>query len=90
MSHSLYILRSEIKETYYTGISNNPERRLFFHNNSDTQKHTKKYRPWELVYTHESESREEELAAEAKVKSWKSKKIIRLLIDGEIEIGDYL
>jgi putative endonuclease len=78
----LYILRSEIKETYYIGMSNNPERRLHFHNTDDRKSHTTRYRPWEIVYTHEFKTKERALAAERKVKSWKSKKMIRLLIEG--------
>jgi len=35
MEYYLYILRSEVKETYYIGLSNNPERRLHFHNTDD-------------------------------------------------------
>ena len=90
MSYFLYILKSEIKETFYVGVSNNPKRRLFFHNNSDTKKHTLRYRPWRLAYSHKFETKEKALATERKVKSWKSKKMIRLLIAGEIDIEDYL
>ncbi|MCW9706541.1 GIY-YIG nuclease family protein [Fodinibius salsisoli] len=32
MKHFLYILRSEVKETYYIGVSDDPERRLAYHN----------------------------------------------------------
>ena len=90
MKHFLYILRSEVKQTYYTGISNDPDRRLHFHNHSDTRKHTLRYRPWALAYRHEFQTKEKALAAERKVKSWKSKKMIRLLIEGKIAIEDYL
>ena len=90
MTHFLYILKSQIKETYYTGVSNDPDRRLYFHNHSDTKKHTLRYRPWQLVYRHKFETKEEALAAEGKVKSWKSKKMIRLLIEGKIDIEGYL
>ncbi|MDX1639187.1 MAG: GIY-YIG nuclease family protein [Balneolaceae bacterium] len=58
-------------------VGSNPKRRLFFHNNSDRKKHTHRYRPWKLVYTRGIKIREQALAAEAKVKSWKSKKMIR-------------
>jgi len=71
-------------------MSNNPERRLHFHNHSGRKKHTLRYRPWKLVYQHGFDSKEEALAAEAKVKSWKSKKMTRYLIEGTITIEDYL
>ncbi|WP_416221613.1 GIY-YIG nuclease family protein [Rhodohalobacter sp.] len=54
MRYFLYILRSEIKETYYVGMSNNPDRRLHFHNTDDRKSHTSRYRPWKIVYTEHS------------------------------------
>jgi len=90
MEYYLYILRSEVKETYYIGLSNNPERRLHFHNTDDRKAHTSRFRPWKLVYSHAFDSKENAMAAEQKVKSWKSKKMIQLLIDGTINIENYL
>jgi putative endonuclease len=90
MNYFLYILRSEVKETYYVGISNDPDRRLHFHNTDDRKAHTSRYRPWKIVYKHAFKSKKEATAAEKKVKSGKSKKIIRLLIEGVIDIEDYL
>ena len=86
----LYILESEVKATYYTGISSDPEQRLFFHNHADRKKYTLRYSPWKLAYAHGFKTKEQALAAEAKVKRWKSKKMVRLLIEGEIDIADYL
>lgn len=89
MAYFLYILRSQLKETNYIGSSDNPERRHHFYNH-DSKGYTLRFRPWELVFTKEFDTREEALAAERKVKSWKSKKMIRLLIEGKIDIEDYL
>ena len=44
-----YLLKSIIVNNYYTGISENPERRLFEHN-SGKVKITAKNRPYILVY----------------------------------------
>ena len=85
----LYILRSELKETYYTGVSENTGTRIVPHNTS-LGGYTQKYRPWILVYRHKFPSREQALAAERIVKGWKSKRMIRLLIDGTIRIENYL
>jgi putative endonuclease len=90
MKYYLYILQSEVKETYYVGMSNDPDRRLHFHNTDDRKTHTSQYRPWKVVYSHGFETKEEAFAAEQKVKSWKSKKMIRLLIEDVINIEDYL
>jgi len=66
------------------GISQNPERRLGYHNSFE-KGFTSRYRPWEIIFTQKFISKEEALAAERKVKSWKSKKMINKLIDGEIK-----
>lgn len=89
MKYFLYILQSEIKETYYIGASDDPEKRCFFHNR-DSKGYTQRYRPWKIIYIHPFDTKEEALAAERKVKGWKSKKMIRYLIDGKIDIEDYL
>ncbi len=85
----LYILLSHIKETYYVGSSDDPERRVRYHN-SVRIGYTQRHRPWKLVFSAGFETKEEALKAERKVKSWKSKKMIRLLISGVINIHDYL
>jgi putative endonuclease len=47
-----YLLKSEIKEWYYTGISDNPERRLKEHNIGKVNA-TEKNRPYSIVYIKE-------------------------------------
>jgi len=89
MSNHLYILRSEIKETYYIGVSDDPKRRLEYHN-LEKKGYTNRNRPWKLVLTISFSSKESAVLAEQKVKSWKSKEMIRLLIDGVIDIENYL
>lgn len=85
MEYFLYILRSQLKETYYIGSSDDPERRCFFHNNQ-SKGYTLAYRPWEIVYAHGFDTKETAMAAERKVKSWKSTKMIHLLVEGKIKI----
>ena len=88
MGYYLYILCSKQQQTYYTGSSDDPVRRLGYHNN-ESQGYTQRHRPWELVYRHRFTTKEEASAAERKVKSWKSKKMVRLLVEGQIDIEDY-
>ncbi len=85
MKYFLYILKSQKADKYYTGISNNPKRRLEFHN-SLGKGFTARYRPWEIVFLKEFANKKSALAAEKKIKSWKSKKMIIKIINGEIEI----
>ncbi len=45
----IYILYSESGDRYYKGMSQNPERRLDYHNTKE-RGYTSRYRPWKLVY----------------------------------------
>ena len=83
MSYFLYILKSQSAEKYYTGISANPELRLSYHNTFE-KGFTSRYRPWEIVFTKEFESKEIAHQVELKIKSWKSKTMIEKIISGEI------
>jgi putative endonuclease len=83
MSYSLYILKSQSAEKYYTGISANPELRLSYHNTIE-KGFTSRYRPWEIVFTKEYESKEIAHQVELEIKSWKSKKMLEKILAGEI------
>ena len=54
----VYVLRSQVAPRFYTGMSSNVENRLKEHNRGKT-KSTKGYRPWELVFKEDYQSREE-------------------------------
>ncbi len=62
LKYYLYILKSFSTNKYYTGISDNAEKRLGFHNTIE-KGFTSRYRPWEIVFKQEFESKE--LAGEA-------------------------
>ena len=85
MEYYLYILQSLKVLKYYTGISNNPYRRLEFHNSIE-KGFTSRYRPWEIVYTKKYSDKTSALKAEKKIKTWKSRDMIERVINGEIEI----
>jgi len=85
MKYYLYILKSQTAEKYYTGISQNPVTRLSYHNTIE-KGFTSRYRPWEIVFTREYELKEAALVIENKVKGWKSKVMIKKLLNGEIEL----
>ncbi len=77
----LYILYSDIGDRYYVGSSANPEERLLHHNTIE-RGFTSRYRPWKLVFKKEFPTKVEALAAEKKVKRWKSKKMIERVVKG--------
>jgi len=83
MSYSLYILKSQSAEKYYTGISANPALRLTYHNTVE-KGFTSRYRPWEIAFSKEYPSKEFAHQIELKIKNWKSKKMIEKIISGEI------
>ncbi len=66
-------------------MSQNPEVRLGYHNNRETG-FTSRYRPWTLIWKKEYESKQEALAAEKKLKRWKSRTMTERVIRGEIEL----
>jgi len=89
MSYNFYILRSEQREMYYYGSSDDPDRRLGYHN-SESKGFTQRYRPWGIVFRYGFATRAEAEAAERLVKGWKSTKMTQLLINGTIRLNDYL
>ena len=83
MSYYVYILKSQPTNKYYIGSSENPERRLIYHSTIE-KGFTSRYRPWEIVYIKEYETKEQAQFYERKIKSWKSRKMIERLIAGEL------
>jgi len=83
MGYSLYILRSVPTGRFYVGSSDNPVRRLEFHNSVE-RGFTSRYRPWKIVFAKEFETKADAAAAERRVKSWKSRKMINRLVQHEI------
>jgi len=85
MKYFLYILKSEKNGRYYTGISQNPQIRLEYHNSIE-KGFTSRYRPWNIVFAKEFDSKKEAMLIEKKIKNWKSKKMIQKILSGEIKL----
>jgi putative endonuclease len=79
MPYFVYILYSNSADTYYIGSSNNPERRLSFHNTIE-KGFTSRYRPWQIAFKKEFSTKAEAQQSEQKLKQWKSKLMIQCLI----------
>ena len=82
-----YILESDSTGRYYIGSTNDLERRLTRHNdpNYTGSKTTKRFKgPWKLVYAESFETRSQAMAREKQIKSWKSRKTLRVLIKGSV------
>ena len=85
MGHSVYILKSKVIDKYYIGSSQNPVLRLSYHNSIE-KGFTSRYRPWEIVFKKEFDSKENAQLVEQKIKKWKSKVMIERIIRGDISI----
>jgi putative endonuclease len=85
MEYYLYILQSIKFEKYYIGISQNPQKRLQYHNSFE-KGFTSRYRPWKIVFIQLFNSKEVALKTEKRLKNWKSKLMIERVIKGEISI----
>ncbi len=83
MSYYVYIIQSEKTGKYYTGSSEDPNKRLQQHNWSRTPS-TKSGIPWKLVYTKKFETRSEAVIKEYAIKKKKSRKYIEYLIQSSV------
>lgn len=63
-----YIIKSDNSDAFYTGISDNPLRRLLEHNRGQVET-TKSKRPWSVVYTEAFTSRSRARVREKFLKS---------------------
>ena len=81
----LYILKC-LDGTFYTGITNDLERRLKMHQAGKASKYTRTRRPVEMLYSEKCGDRSSALIRECEVKDWPRVKKEKL-ISGEIKPG---
>ncbi|MCL4382752.1 GIY-YIG nuclease family protein [Patescibacteria group bacterium] len=75
---SVYILLcSDV--SFYTGISNNPEKRFEDHKNGKGGRYTRLHKPIKILYLEKFATKSEALSREAQVKGWSREKKIRIL-----------
>jgi putative endonuclease len=83
MKGYLYILLCA-DGSFYTGSTNDLERRMFEHQNGEGANHTRKRLPVELVYTEEYERIDEAYCRERQIHGWRHAKK-EALIEGRNE-----
>ncbi|OGE89258.1 MAG: hypothetical protein A2722_01285 [Candidatus Doudnabacteria bacterium RIFCSPHIGHO2_01_FULL_50_11] len=77
----IYVIQSIKNGTYYTGSTNNLERRLHEHNNSyKKNSFSYKNRPYQLVHFEKFDSRPEAIAREKYLKTGKGREEIQRLL----------
>ncbi|MDO8498221.1 MAG: GIY-YIG nuclease family protein [bacterium] len=74
----VYVLLCE-DGSFYTGISNNIEKRFADHKNGMGGYYTRSHKPIELVYSEKLPTQSDALKREMQIKSWRRAKKIRVL-----------
>jgi putative endonuclease len=78
----VYILKSQSLGVFYKGITEDPEKRLWEHNN-ELSRYTKDKGPWEMLYLVMYESKKQALIEEKRIKKLNSASIERLIISNK-------
>ena len=86
MSFYVYILRCA-DNSYYTGHTDNLEKRIGEHQNGLYGGYTASRLPVELVFSQECTTREEALAAEQQIKGWNRKKKEAMIRGDWVEVS---
>ena len=76
----VYILQSEVDGSFYTGFTENLEKRVVQHNNGESA-YTSRKMPWKLVYFEEMNSKTEAIKRERFLKAQKNKIFYQRLIN---------
>jgi putative endonuclease len=79
MSYYVYIATNYNNTVLYTGITNNPDRRMFEHANKISAGFTAKYNVKKLVFAEEFPTAYEAISAEKRIKGWTRNKKIELI-----------
>jgi len=87
--HYVYILYSEQTDRYYTGHSKDVENRLRKHNKGHSAA-TKAGVPWQLVKKAAFETKTEAIKAENWIKRMKSRRIIKQIIQENIDLKEII
>ena len=77
-----YILFSEFADKQYIGQTSNIQERLQKHNNKN-KGFTNQANDWVIVYQKSFVTRTEAMSHEKEIKKWKSRKMIRNLIENQ-------
>ena len=79
----MILIYSAKKDRFYIGASENPRERLKKHN-AQNKGFTQQATDWKIVYQKEFQSKNEALTHEKLIKNWKSKAMIRKLIQNSL------
>jgi putative endonuclease len=75
-----YILHSEPFDKYYIGFTHDLEKRQIAHNHSKNKGYTRRYQPWELVYSKIFDDKHDAMEFEKYLKTLKNKEALKEII----------
>ncbi|MDR9417720.1 GIY-YIG nuclease family protein [Gracilimonas sp.] len=78
---TVYVLYSPSHEKIYIGYTSNIEQRMLSHNKLGKKGWTIRYRPWEIVFTEEFETKAEAMQREKQLKSSKGREYVWNCVD---------
>ncbi|WP_369327737.1 GIY-YIG nuclease family protein [Danxiaibacter flavus] len=85
----IYIIQSEIDNSFYKGYSENPAQRLIQHNNKESH-YTSSKVPWRLVYVELMSSKREALIRERNLKKATRERLRALIAGPKNIVGQFL
>lgn len=65
--------------SFYTGVSNNPQKRFLDHKNGKGGRYTRSHKPVKLIFQEPQSSKEQALRRERQIKGWSREKKIKVL-----------
>jgi putative endonuclease len=78
MEHYIYILQSQVNNSFYKGITSDLPRRYAEHNNKE-EKSTHRYAPWDLVWKCKKPTKAEAYKLEKKLKNLTKERLIKFM-----------
>ncbi len=90
-SYYLYIMTNSWNTVLYTGVTNDPYRRVVEHRTNEKESFTKRYNITKVVYIEEFASAIEAITAEKRIKGWtraKKKALINSVNPGWKDVLD--
>ena len=65
--------------SFYTGVSNNPQKRFLDHKSGKGGRYTRSHKPSKIIYLEKFFTKKEALSREKEIKAWSRSKKIQIL-----------
>ena len=82
--YSVYLIQSDVDNSFYVGYSQDPHKRLLAHNNGEST-YTRRKMPWKLVYIEQYSTKSEALKREIFFKAQRNTEFYKKLIKESLD-----